>query len=280
MDTVAIVGVGLIGGSFALALRMAGFKGRIVGVSSQRTTDEAVKRGVIDEALPMEAACAAADLIYLAGPIHSILTTIPRLDEFAREGALVTDAGSTKQKIAMAGARLRRVQFLGGHPMAGKESRGVTAAEERLFEGRPYLLTPNAAEELETAAASGFVEWIKRIGALPRVMAPAEHDRIVAHSSHLPQLLSTALSGTLGRHPDSELIRAAAGPGLVDSTRLALSGWEIWRDILDTNQAPILDALDRFINDMQALRTRYANGELEADFIQGKEFAQRLRNSR
>jgi prephenate dehydrogenase len=280
MQTVVIVGVGLIGGSFALALRDAGFDGRIIGVSSERTIAEALRNRVIDEGLPLDRACAQADLIYLAGPIHSILDTIPRLDEHARGGTLVTDAGSTKQKIAAAGAKLRRAQFLGGHPMAGKESRGVQAAEGQLFVGRPYLLTPESPADMETPAAVEFLAWVRKIGAVPRVLSPAQHDRIVAHSSHLPQLLSTALSGTLGRHPDSEQIAAAAGPGLVDSTRLAMSSWDIWRDILETNRPSILEALDLFIADAQALRARYVSSELEADFAEGKEFALRLRNSR
>ncbi|QOY87850.1 prephenate dehydrogenase [Paludibaculum fermentans] len=280
METVAIVGVGLIGGSFALALREAGFGGRIIGVSSERTIAEALRYRVIDEGLSLDRACAQADLVYLAGPIHSILETIPQLDAFVKEGALVTDAGSTKQRIADCGAQLRRAQFLGGHPMAGKESRGVQAAEGQLFAGRPYLLTPKAEADLETPASRAFVNWVRKIGAVPRVLSPAQHDRIVAHSSHLPQLLSTTLSGSLGRNPDSEQIAAAAGPGLVDSTRLALSGWDIWRDILETNRPSILEALDLFIAEAQALRARYATAELEADFAQGKEFALRLRKSR
>lgn len=279
MEVVAIVGVGLIGGSFALALRKAGFAGRVIGVSSPRTVEEALRLGVIDEALAMEEACAEADLIYLAGPISVILETIPKLDAWARPGALVTDVGSTKTEISEAGARLKRVQFLGGHPMAGKESRGVAAAVAELFVGRPYLLTPNQSNDLETTAARGFVNWIRQFGGVPRVMDPREHDRIVAHSSHLAQLLSTTLAGTLARHPDTDRIVAAAGPGLVDSTRLALSGWAIWRDILETNRGPILEALDLFIRDAQALRARYAQGDLEADFAAGSEFARRLRNS-
>lgn len=280
MEAVAIVGVGLIGGSFALALRQAGYTGRLIGVSSPRTTEEALRLGVIDQALGLEEACAAADLVYLAGPIRIILDTLPKVDAWAREGALVTDVGSTKAEIAAAGARFQRALFLGGHPMAGKESRGVAAAEAGLFRQRPYLLTPAHLRDLDRPAVRRFVEWVEKIGGAVRVMAPDEHDRVVAHSSHLPQLLSTALAGTLERHSDSDRIIAAAGPGLVDSTRLALSGWEIWRDILDTNRGPILEALDLFLREAQALRSRYASGDLESDFAQGKEFARRLRNSR
>src|SRR5262249_35867358 len=122
VNTVSIVGVGLIGGSFALALRKAGFSGRIIGVSSARTLAAALERGVIDEALPLEQAAAVSDLVYLSQPIEQILTTLPALDAHVRPGALVTDAGSTKHSIVeRAAGCIRRGRFIGGHPMAGKE---------------------------------------------------------------------------------------------------------------------------------------------------------------
>ncbi|MDQ6705602.1 MAG: prephenate dehydrogenase/arogenate dehydrogenase family protein, partial [Acidobacteriota bacterium] len=144
MRTVAIVGVGLIGGSFGLAMRAAGFDGRIIGVSSNRTTRAAIDLGAIDEGLPMDRAVPIADLIYLAQPIGRILDTIRHLDSFRPQpGALVTDAGSTKNAIVSAArASLHACQFLGGHPMAGKETRGVESADSQLFAGRPYVLTP------------------------------------------------------------------------------------------------------------------------------------------
>ncbi|MBI5283029.1 MAG: prephenate dehydrogenase/arogenate dehydrogenase family protein [Candidatus Solibacter usitatus] len=277
MQTVVIAGVGLIGGSFALALRQAGFAGRILGVSSERTIRQALELNVIDAGATLEEACAQADLVYLAGPIRSILDLIPRLDGIVKPGALVTDAGSTKSMICEAGAALRRVQFLGGHPMAGKESRGVGAAEAGLFKGRPYLLTPLEPAALQTPAANEFCGWLQAIGAQQRVASPQEHDAIVACSSHLPQLLSTALASTLASHPDASSIAAAAGPGLVDSTRLALSAWEIWRDILDTNRDAILDALDLFAAEWAQLRERLNSGSLESDFEQASRFAAGLR---
>ncbi len=280
MEVVAIVGVGLIGGSFALALREAGFAGRIVGVSSPRTVEEALRLRVIDEAATLAEACAQADLVYMAGPIHGILEILPRVAELAKPGALVTDAGSTKAKIVASAACMSRGQFLGGHPMAGKESRGVAAAEAGLFRERPYLLTPRRTEDLETAAAREFMSWLEAIGAKLKVVSPQDHDRFVAHSSHLPQLLSTALSAALGRHPDRDSIAAAAGPGLMDSTRLAMSAWDIWRDILDTNQDAVLEALDRFSGEWSSLREELRAGRLEERFQAGSEFARNLRNSR
>jgi prephenate dehydrogenase len=280
MEVVAIVGVGLIGGSFALALRHAGFTGQLLGVSSARTIAESLRLGVIDAGATLEEACRQADLIYLAGPIHGILETLPKVAELARPGTLVTDAGSTKARIVAAAGEMGKGQFLGGHPMAGKESRGVGSAEAELFRGRPYLLTPRESKDLETPAAREFLGWVERIGARVSVVSPDEHDRFVAHSSHLPQLLSTALSAALARHPDRASIAAAAGPGLVDSTRLAMSAWEIWRDILDTNQQPVLEALDLFASEWSSVREDLLAGRLEAHFSAGSDFARFLRSSR
>ncbi len=279
-QTVAIAGVGLIGGSFALALRRAGFQGRILGVSSPRTIERALASGAIDAGAALEEACREADLVYLAGPIHSILEIIPTIEQWLKPDALVTDAGSTKGRICAAAAGWQRGQFLGGHPMAGKEVRGVEAADASLFEGRPYLLTPVRPGQMESGAARELVQWIERIGAEPNVLSPEEHDRTVALSSHLPQMLSTALAATLGRNERAAEIAAAAGPGLVDSTRLALSAWEIWHDILDTNQPAILEAMDGFTAAWQDVRGNLASGKVERDFVIGAAFAQYLREKR
>lgn len=278
MQSVAIVGAGLIGGSFALALRRAGFTGSIVGVSSPRAIAAALEHGVIDRGATLAEACGEADLVYLAGPIHGILDVIPQLDSLVKPGALVTDAGSTKSRICEAGALLKNAQFLGGHPMAGKESRGVASADAALFQGRPYLLTPASLEELETPAAHEFIEWLRAIGAEPRILSPQLHDRVVAHSSHLPQLLSTTLAATLGAHPDSCTIAAAAGPGLLDSTRLALSAWEIWHDIVDTNRTEIVSALAAYEERLRAVRSALEAGNVEETFRAGGDFARRLRD--
>src|SRR5581483_7055270 len=129
----SIVGVGLIGGSFALALRKAGFKGKIIGVSSPETVKVALERGVIDEAMPLRDAAGQSDLIYLAQPIERILATLDEIDPHVYPGTLITDAGSTKAAIvARAAKRVRRGRFIGGHPMAGKQTRGVSEAEAGL----------------------------------------------------------------------------------------------------------------------------------------------------
>jgi prephenate dehydrogenase len=275
MQRVTIVGIGLIGGSFALALRQAGFQGRIIGVSSPRTIEEALRLGVIDEALPLELAAPTSDLVYLAQPISGILDTIARLDVHVKPGALITDAGSTKVRIVeQATLHIRRAHFLGGHPMAGKEVRGVAAAEPGLFQDRTYVLTPTG--ELPDAA-SEFTEWIRRIGARPLFLRPEEHDRVVAFVSHLPQLVSTTLAAMLGGRHDLPAVEQAAGPGLMDDTRLALSSFEIWRDILATNPAYVSDALLAYIEALRQMHGQLAKGDVTSLFEAGSEFAARLR---
>jgi prephenate dehydrogenase len=268
MNAVGIVGVGLIGGSFGLALRQAGFTGRIVGVSSKPAIDAALARGVIDQGLPLDRAAAASDFIYLAQPIERILQTISVIDEFARPGALITDAGSTKVAIVnrAASAIVRSgVRFVGGHPMAGKESRGVEQADANLFRGRPYVLT-GRDQELES--------WIERIGARLVVMTPEEHDRLVAVTSHLPQLISTALASVIGAQPDAGKV---AGPAAVDLTRLALSPYDIWRDIFATNADSVDAALGAFIEKLEQLRSALRSPEMEYAFESAAKAAKALR---
>src|SRR6267154_721524 len=250
MNTVAIFGVGLIGGSFALAIRKAGFSGRIIGVSSPGTINRALELSVIDEGLPAHEAAAAADLIYLSQPILQIADSLDGLNDWVRPEALITDAGSTKTVIAnRAATAISRCQFLGGHPMAGREKRGVDAAEAGLFKGRPYILTPRSDAELQTPMARQLAHWIQKIGACTIILSPEEHDRIVAFTSHLPQLGSTALAAMLAGRTEPK--SGVFGPALADSTRLALSSFDIWGDILATNKDAIREALREYIATLQ-----------------------------
>jgi prephenate dehydrogenase len=270
VDTCAIAGVGLIGGSFALALKKAGFRGAVLGVDHPEAAAAALARGAIDEAVPLEAAVERADLIYLAQPIGAILETLPKLDA----PTFITDAGSTKTAIVnRARETVRRAQFLGGHPMAGKAVSGVANADADLFAGRTYVLTPRDPAELETPAAREFRNWLEAIGARPVVVAPEEHDRVVAATSHLPQLLSTALAGFLAERLGGP--SPIAGPGLDDMLRLAGSPYELWRDILETNAAQIDEALRDFAAALDRLRGELLSVEMRAAF----QAANRFRNS-
>jgi prephenate dehydrogenase len=278
METVAIFGVGLIGGSFALALRKAGFAGAILGVSSESAIRAALGRGAIDCGATPEQAARSADLLYLAQPIGRIMDTLHRLDPLVRPDALITDAGSTKHAIVTEARKLvRRCQFLGGHPLAGKEKRGVAEADADLFRGRTYVLTPASPEELDTPPARAFVEWVGRIGAHAVVLGAAEHDRLVSFTSHLPQLASTALAATVADNLTTPEDLRVAGPGLIDSTRLALSAYELWRDILATNTESIEQALTAYINELEQLRENLRTRGAQTEFVRGAELAGRLR---
>lgn len=270
--TVTIAGVGLIGGSFALALKNAGFRGTIIGVSSPRTVEAALERNAIDIALPLPEAAAQSDVVYLAQPIERIMEMLEEVDEAVRPGTLITDAGSTKLDIVERAARvIKRGRFAGGHPMAGKEARGVEAADANLFRGRPYVLTsPDPVLE----------DWIGKIGARLVRMDAARHDRLAAVVSHLPQLVSTALAATIVQEPDAHSV---AGPAAHDLTRLALSPYEIWRDIFSTNAGEIDAALGRFIGRLEELRTALRSGtatdfaELQDQFERAGDAARTIR---
>ena len=280
METVAIVGVGLIGGSFGLALKQAGFRGTILGVSSERALRAGIERGAIDRGASLEEAAGASDLIYLAQPIGRILDTLNHVDPLVRPEALITDAGSTKHAIVTKARKMvRNCQFLGGHPLAGKEKRGAREADADLFRGRTYVLTPGAPEELETAAAREFVEWLGRIGAKTVVLGAAEHDRVVSFTSHLAQLASTALAATVAENLTALEDLQVAGPGLLDSTRLALSAYELWRDILATNTDSIEQALTAYINKLEYLRENLRTRAMQEEFVRAAELAGRLRRA-
>jgi prephenate dehydrogenase len=279
-QTIVIAGVGLIGGSFALALRRAGFDGRIIGVSSENTLKQARQLGVIDEGLPLEQAIPQADLVYLAQPIGRIIDLLHHLDPLLKSGALITDAGSTKSAICTAARQfIHHAQFLGGHPMAGKETRGVAEAEASLFEGRTYVLTPASERDMRSDAALEFAVWVQRIGAIPLLIGPDEHDRVVSFTSHLPQILSTALSGTVAANLESEEHLAISGPGLVDMTRLARSSWELWRDILATNAGSVDQAISACISRLEHMRENLKSRQLREEFEQAAALANRLRRS-
>jgi prephenate dehydrogenase len=273
MNSVAIVGTGLIGASFGLALKDAGFVGHIFGVSSQPAAEAALEAGAIDSIASLETAIPEADLIYLAQPISRILHTLRQLDPLVRPGALITDAGSTKQTIvSTAQANIRRCEFLGGHPMAGKETRGAASAEAGLFRNRPYILTPG---DLDTEAARSFCGWLEKIGARVVILGADEHDHRVGFSSHLPQLASTALASVIADvSPESAEV---AGPGLVDATRLALSSYDLWRDIVSTNVEPIEQALTAYIQKLEHLRENLRTRQLQDEFAAASGFARQLR---
>jgi prephenate dehydrogenase len=274
MGTVAIVGVGLIGASFGLALRKSGFSGEIIGVSSPQAIEAGLARGAISSSATLAEAAQRADLIYLSQPVDRILESIPQLAPALRPGTLVTDAGSTKQQICeCALAHLPADTFLGGHPIAGKEQRGPDAADADLFRERPYVLTPGNSHNTQVGV---FRETLNSFGAVVMEITPQEHDFIVAFTSHLPQLISTALAATLQREHNPKLTEIF-GPGLLGMTRLALSSPDLWTSILATNRIQVAEALRAFSSVLNELQRMLGEGDFAGVFEQASDFANTIR---
>ncbi len=277
MNTVAIVGVGLIGGSFGLALRANGFTGDVIGVSSLPAIEAGLEAGAVTHSASLEEAAAAADLIYLAQPVDRILNTMDRLGACANPAALITDAGSTKQAIVQrARQALKSVTFLGGHPLAGKEKSGVQAAEADLFFDKPYVLTPHLPS---SGADAEFRSWLARIGARVIEMSPEEHDTTVAFTSHLPQLASSALALALSRQFETRTTDVF-GSGLLDMTRLAMSSPELWIPILRSNRSAVSAALGAYSAALKDLQLSLQNDSLVELFGAGSKWAKELRDPR
>ncbi len=254
---VSIVGCGLVGASFALALRRAGLCERIAGWdSSASVLDEALARGVIDEvdgALG-EGAVSSSDLIYLAMPVREIINFLREQGAQVKPGALVTDAGSTKREVCRAARASvpQDRQFVGGHPVAGHHTGGLAHARADLFEGASYVLIKEE-DARALPALEVLTEAIERIGARVRLLTAREHDRAMAIVSHAPQLVSSALAAAVREQENRAALENLAGAGYRDMTRLASSPWPIWRDILATNSLEIADAMDALAAKLSAV---------------------------
>ena len=258
---IAIVGVGLIGGSFALAVRRAGLAERITGWDSPEVLDSALSHGVIDEAEDSFAAGrpSEADLVYLAAPVGAIMKFLRTSGPSLKAGAIITDAGSTKREICRAAreALSPDAGFIGGHPMAGSHNTGIEHAAADLFRDAPYALVIDESNNTSINAVQEFAEVVRAIGARPVMLAADAHDRSVARLSHAPQLLATALARSAGRS-DLKL----AGRGFSETMRLAASRWTVWEDICRSNADEIKTALDEVIGEMESMRASLASGNL------------------
>jgi len=293
ISRVTILGTGLIGGSFALALRKYTTGTHISGWDSPEVVREAQSRGAIDEAFCAELAPALqkADLIYIALPIAATIDLLPEIARHAPSHALVTDACSTKVRIAQAAAELFTSEkgplFLGGHPMAGRELPGIAHADADLFRENAYALIAESTEAVVAGVKaathgpriSAFVRILEKIGARPLWLGAPQHDYAVGLASHLPQLAAVALGSFLyDRLDENGLPITLAGPGLRDSLRLAGSSYSTWRDIVLTNQEVLSAALDLFARRLDELREKLASRELESDFDAANELYKLLRS--
>jgi len=262
---VAIAGIGLIGGSIALAIRDRWPSAHIVGIDTPSVLTHARTSGAIDAGLPSLAALEDADLVVLAAPVRQNARLLTQLPERIVSGALLTDVGGTKRDIVGAARRLPPgTRFIGGHPIGGAERGGFGFARPDLFQNRPWILTP--VPGTDAGALAALRAFVAALGARPIIMEPAEHDRVMAFVSHLPQLAASALMDTVGGAVARDGL-AVAGRGLVDTTRLASSPADVWRDICATNADVISTALDLLIDRLNDLRGALHRGDaLEAVF--------------
>ena len=278
---VAILGTGLIGGSFALALRKHFPDISIVGFDRAEILQEALARGAVREtARDLAAAVRGADLVYVALPIGATIEALPAIAAAAKDGALVTDTGSTKAMICRAAktAFAGGARFLGGHPMAGKETSGIARADAELFSGARYALM--GLENDPDPRMDGFAALVRELGA-EAVWTDAEtHDWAVGIVSHLPQFLAVALARVVQDETDETgLPLSLSGPGLQDMLRLAGSPYSVWRDVAHTNTENIARALDRLEQAVEYLRTRLTSKELEQEFRVANELYKQLKKA-
>ena len=256
--SVSIVGLGLIGGSIALAVRERWPAIRIAGVDRKAVLAHALGSGAIDRTADSAADAADADLIVLAAPVRQNLKLLAEIAQRLPADTVVTDVGSTKRGIVDAATALACASFVGGHPIGGAEQGGFGFARPDLFRHRPWIFTP--APSTSAASLGRLFEFARGLGARPSTMDATEHDRVMAFLSHLPQLTASALMDVIGSSAGENALRLA-GRGLVDTTRLASSPAETWRDVCATNADAVAEALDRLIARLSELRADLRGGD-------------------
>jgi len=257
-NTVAIVGVGLIGGSIGLALRERELARNVVGIGRRQESLRTARRvgAVTQTTVSLEKGVAEADLVIVCTPVGRIVEDVRRVAEHCPEGTLITDAGSTKRLIVepLDDSLPRGCRFLGAHPLAGREKTGAAHATADLFYGRVTVLTPTKNTQ---AKDYDLLEqfWI-HLGSMVIRMPADEHDRLVATTSHMPHAVAAALAASL-----SEDCFRLVGTGLLDMTRVAAGGAEIWKPIFKLNRENVLAALDQFNRRLAALQAAIAAGD-------------------
>jgi prephenate dehydrogenase len=291
-DKIGIIGLGLIGGSIALAARQLWPTALVIGVDNKDVLETAMRLHAIDVAADDLIVLAEADIVILAAPVKVNISLLAELDENVHQPAVITDTGSTKRGIVEASAVLpARFTFVGGHPLAGAAQGGLEHARPDLFSGRPWLLTPARPDgralrgDRDDADADGgdhrrgrplgrpdahgegidkLTAFVQALGAVPRLISVQAHDQLLAFLSHLPQLTASALMTVVGDAVGKDGLDLA-GRGLADTTRLASSPPDIWRDIAATNADEIGPALDALIALLQDLRRDLPEGDRLAD---------------
>lgn len=274
---ITVIGTGLIGGSFALALKKNGFHGQIAGCDRAPELQRALDRGAIDLAHTNPAdAVQDSDLVVLATPVGAILDLIDHLEPALSSHALMTDVGSTKGEVLAHASKVFGSdvahRFLGGHPMAGKEHSGIDVADADLFEGAAWFVTPATGQNVNEGLCGEFLSWLQKIGARVAEIDAETHDELCAWISHVPQMVSTALAATLVDHfDDHAAVMGAGGRALREMTRIASSPYSMWRDIALTNKKNIHDALLALEQRLAHIRENLDTRELAAEFEKAHE---------
>jgi len=264
INTLAVIGVGLIGGSFSRALKQAGVVKRVIGFDlDSANLAEALQLGVVDEiAADYAAAVSSADLVFLAVPVRAMTAALSGCAPFLPTGCVVTDGGSVKDELVVACEQLMPAGcfFVGGHPIAGTEHSGAKASFATLYQGRRCILTPTSCTDQQA------LDLVQRLwetaGSRVECMEPLTHDRVFAAVSHLPHMVAYALVHAVnGSAEEEENILAFSAGGFRDFTRIASSDPSMWRDIALMNRLPLLAMLDRYQSEFAALRERVASGD-------------------
>jgi prephenate dehydrogenase len=282
---ITIVGTGLIGGSFGLALKKRGFSGRIIGCDREPVLKQAKHKDAIDQGQtdPVEAV-RGSQVVLLASPVGTIVELIGRLGPVLAPKALLTDVGSTKAEIlaratATFGKDVSR-RYLAGHPMAGKEQSGVEAADADLFQGAVWFVTPAPRQEIFAGPSGEFLKWVKKIGASVASMDADAHDQLCAWISHLPQFISTALAATLvDEYGEDAPLLETGGRALREMTRISGSPYSMWRDVALTNKKNIRHALLKLEQRLAHIRENLDTRELALEFERAHHLKKHLRKA-
>jgi len=277
---ITIIGTGLIGGSFGLAVKKTGFRGKIVGCDHKEILAKAKRKSTIDVGVadPIQA-CNGSDVVLLALPVGGIIELLARLAPHLSPDRVVTDVGSTKSEILRAAKKAfgsaTAQRFLGGHPMAGKENSGIEFADPELFRGAVWFITPTRNQNLRSKRIAEFLGLVKKIGARIAVLDGAEHDELCAWTSHVPQMISTALASTLvEEYGDNAPLLESGGRALREMTRIAASPYSMWRDIALTNKQSLGGALLKLEQKLAHIRENLDTRELEREFLQAHQLKQ------
>jgi len=271
-NQLGLIGCGLMGGSFALAMKRAGLVKRVIGYSkSPSTTERAKKLGVIDQVAESALlAVSGSDIVLIAVPVSATEATFKAIRHLVEPGVLFMDVGSTKRDVVDAARRVLKERvgsFVPAHPIAGKEAAGIAHADATLYSGRQVILTP-LAQTVPELVQKATDTWAA-IGAQVLRMTPENHDAAFGAVSHLPHMLAFAYFNSVARQPAGKDFLSLAGPGFRDFTRIAASDVEVWRDVLLSNREEVLKQAQRFRHTLDAmeLAMKSGNGEALEDMI-------------